>query len=90
MKSRLPDFSTTETKNHFMNFVLACKGEMECKSKMAVAAPLTQVFLLGVIAQRLGGTLEFDPAKKRITNNAAANALLASAPRKGWEEFYRL
>ena len=58
--------------------------------RLAVAAPLTQVFLLGVIAQRLGGVLEFDPEKKQITNNAAANALLAPAPRNGWGEFYKL
>ena len=90
MKSKLPDYKSDETRDHFKNFVLACKGEMETKSKMAVSAPLTQVFLLGVIAQRLGGTLEFDPVKKQITNNAAANALLAPAPRAGWEEFYKL
>jgi predicted dehydrogenase len=90
IKPKLPDYKSDETRDHFKNFVLACKGQMECKSKMSVSAPLTQVFLLGVIAQRLGGTLEFDPVKKQITNNAAANALLAPEPRKGWGEFYRL
>ena len=86
----LPDYGTDETKNHFMNFVQACRGEMKCRSSMAVAAPLTQVFLLGVIAQRLGGEIAFDPGGQQITNNAAANALLSPPPRKGWEEFYRL
>jgi hypothetical protein len=55
-----------------------------------VSGPLTQVFLLGVIAQRLGGRLEFDPARRVITNNAEATALLAGpAPREGWEAYYR-
>lgn len=90
LKGRLPDHRSKETRSHFLNFVLACKGEMECKSTMAVAAPLTQVFLLGVIAQRLGGRLEFDPAARRITNNPAADALLNPPPRKGWEEFYQI
>lgn len=90
MKSKLPDYKSNETRNHFMNFVQACRGEMECKSKMSVAAPLSQVFLLGVIAQRLGGKLEFDPVAKKITNNPEANALLNPPPRKGWEEFYKL
>jgi hypothetical protein len=63
---------------------------MKYKSPMSVAAPLTQVFLLGVIAQRFGGTLEFDPAKKRITNNPATDALLNPTPRKGWKEFYKI
>ena len=90
MKAKLPSFATQETKDHARNFVLACKGEMKCKSTMAVAAPLTQVFLLGVIAQRLGGVLEFDLATRQITNNPTANALLNPPPRKGWEEFYRM
>ncbi len=90
MKSKLPDYQTKETKDHFMNFVQACRGEMPCKSTMAVAAPLTQVFLLGVIAQRLGGKLLFDPATKQITNNPEANALLNPPPRKGWEEYYKI
>jgi predicted dehydrogenase len=90
MKGKLPSYKTKETHNHFLNFVLACKGEMKCKSPMSVAAPLTQVFLLGVIAQRLGGTLEFDPATKRITNNPQADALLNPPPRKGWEEFHKI
>lgn len=90
MKAKLPDYGSKETRDHFLNFVLACKGEMPCKSTMAVAAPLSQVFLLGVIAQRLGGKLMFDPATKRITNNPAADALLNPPPRKGWEQYYRL
>lgn len=90
MKSKLPDYKSKETRSHFMNFVLACKGEMQTKSCMAVAAPLSQVFLLGVIAQRLGGKLQFDPASKRITNNPAADALLNPPPRKGWEQYYKI
>ena len=34
-----------------------------------------------------GGKL---PRNGKITNNATADALLAPAPRKGWEEFYKL
>ncbi|MCP5543757.1 MAG: Gfo/Idh/MocA family oxidoreductase [Akkermansiaceae bacterium] len=90
LKGKLPDYRSKETRNHFMNFVLACKGEMECKSTMAVAAPLTQVFLLGVIAQHLGGKLAFDPATRRFTNNDEANALLNPPPRAGWESYYKL
>lgn len=90
MKSRLPQYKSPETRDHFVNFIKACRGEMECKSSMAVAAPLSQVFLLGVIAQRLGGRLEFDPASKRITNNPAADALLNPPPRKGWEQYHQI
>lgn len=90
MKPMLPGYASKETRNHYINFLQAVRGETVCKSPMSVAAPLTQVFLLGVIAQRLGGKLEFDPATKKITNNAEANALLTTPPRKGWEEYYKI
>jgi hypothetical protein len=76
--------------DHAVNFVLACQGKEESRSPFAVSGPLTQVFLLGVIAQRLGGRLEFDPARRVFTNNAEATAMLAGpAPRAGWERYYR-
>ena len=76
--------------DHALNFVLACQGKEESRSPFRVSGPLTQVFLLGVIAQRLGGRLEFDAARRVFTDNAAATALLAGpAPRAGWEGYYR-
>ena len=77
--------------NHMDNFLLAVLGREKCRSSFDVSAPLTQVFMLGCIAQRLGGTLKFDTEKKQITNNKRANDLLIGhAPRKGWEKFYTL
>ena len=77
--------------DHYMNFVLACRGEEKTRSSLDVSAPLTQIFMLGVIAQRLGGKLEFDRKTKQITNNKIANQLLVGPPpRKGWEEYYKL
>jgi predicted dehydrogenase len=76
--------------DHFENFVLACRGREQARSPFEVSGPLTQVFLLGVIAQRLGGRLEFDTVAKRFTNNARANDLLqGTPPRRGWETYYR-
>jgi len=75
--------------DHFQNFALACMGREETKSPFHVSGPLSQVFLLGVIAQRLGGRLEFDPVAKRFTNSARANELLAGLPpRAGWESYF--
>ena len=49
------------------------------------------MFLLGVIAQRLGGTLPFDRETKQFVGNDVANAMLdGPPPRKGWEEFYTM
>jgi predicted dehydrogenase len=92
MSSKFPEIDKGDTnQNHMKNFLYAAMGREECNSKFAVSGPLTQVFTLGCIAQRLGGTLKFDTKTKQITNNDRANALLKGhAPRKGWEEFYKL
>ena len=77
--------------DHATNFVFACQGKEESRSPFRVSGPLTQVFLLGVIAQRLGGRLEFDAARRTFTNSAEATAMLAGpAPRPGWEGYYTL
>jgi len=77
--------------DHATNFVLACQGKEQSRSPFTVSGPLTQMFLLGVIAQRLGGRLTFDPARREFPGNAAANTLLAGpAPRPGWKQYYRL
>jgi len=52
---------------------------------------MSQVFSLGVMAQRLNTRIEFDPETKTITNNAFANAMLTGIPpRSGWEQYYKI
>ncbi len=90
MQSKLPSVPRSPS-NHFLNFLLAAKGEEKCRSSFAVAGPLCQVMALGVIAQRLNNKMLFDRATKQITNDKAANQLLVSpSPRKEWEQFYKL
>ena len=90
MASKLPEVPKSPS-NHFENFLLACKGQEQTRSPFSVAGPLSQVFCLGVIAQRLNSKLSFDRKTKQITNNAVANQMLVDTPpRKGWEEFYKL
>ncbi|XOV95362.1 MAG: Gfo/Idh/MocA family oxidoreductase [Bacteroidota bacterium] len=90
MASSLPEVPESPS-NHFANFLKACKGEEKCRSSFDIAGPLSQVFTLGVMAQRLNSKLVFDREKKQITNNALANALLyGEAPRRGWEEYYKM
>jgi len=88
MESGLPEVPESPS-NHFENFVLAARGEEKTRSPFEVSGPLSQVFCLGTIAQRLNTTIQFDSETRQITNNAFANALLVGTPpRKGWEEFY--
>lgn len=90
MASRLPEVPKS-TSNHFLNFLLACKGQEKTRSPFEIAGPLSQVFCLGVIAQQLNAKLTFDPKAKRFTNNRLANKLLVgAAPRKDWKYFYKL
>lgn len=89
MRESLPKFPGKNS-HHYANFLLACKGEEETRSPFAVSGLLTQVFTIGVLAQRFGGELKFDGSSKMITNNKAANALLDPAPRKGWEQYYKV
>jgi len=93
MAPNLPKIPGGDTsRNHMDNFLRAAAGkDPRCNSPFSVAGPLTQVFMLRCIAQRLGGTLKFDTEKKEITNNKLANELLKGPPpRKGWEEFYKM
>lgn len=90
LKNKLPEVPKT-TSDHFANFLKACKGEEKTRSNFEVSAPLSQVFCLGVIAQRLNRKIEFDPTRKEIINNKFANALLVGPPpAKGWEDFYKV
>ena len=90
MAADLPKI-TEKHSNHMANFLLSAMGTEKCRSSFDVAGPLTQVFALGCIAQRLGGTFTFDSKTRQITNNKRANALLKGhPPRKGWEYFYTL
>lgn len=90
MQSRLPEVPASPS-NHYANFLLSCQGKEKPRSPFSVAGPLSQVFCLGVLSQRLGQKLLFDRDTKRITNSKFANYLLrGEAPRPGWEAYYEL
>jgi len=90
LESRLPEVPKSPS-NHYANFLKACKGEEKTRSAFEIAGPLSQVFCLGVIAQRLNAKLIFDPQKKEISNDRFANALLAGPPpARGWEQYYKM
>ena len=87
---KVPEFEKAHN-DHYRNFLLAVKGEEAAKSPFSVTAPLSEVFCLGVIAQRLNRGFKFDPAAKKAIGDAEVDLLLnGPAPRKGWEEYYRI
>jgi predicted dehydrogenase len=90
MASKLPVVPKSPS-NHYANFLKACKGEEQTRSPFDIAGPLSQVFTLGVMAQKLNTKLLFDRKTKQITNNKLANQLLTGLPpRKGWEDYYKI
>ncbi|MFV0607266.1 MAG: Gfo/Idh/MocA family protein [Niabella sp.] len=90
MASKLPPVPQSPS-NHFANFLLACQGVEQARSPFHIAGPLSQVFCLGVMAQRLNQKIVFDRDTNRITNNRFADAFLTGLPpRLGWEEFYKV
>jgi len=81
------DFSAkylTRSPGHYRDWIRACKGGEPSCSNFNVAAPFVEWMLLGVIALRVEGKLEWDPAKMKFTNNAEANRYLKPTFRKGW------
>ncbi|MBC7924438.1 MAG: Gfo/Idh/MocA family oxidoreductase [Bryobacteraceae bacterium] len=82
---RLPPPTLTRSPGHMLDFIRACKGGDAACSNFDVSAPFVEWMLLGVIALRHEGKLEYDPDKMRITNNNEANKLLKPTFRKGWD-----
>lgn len=90
MAKMLPEVPKSPS-NHFENFLLACQGKEKTRSPFEINGVLSQVFCLGVLAQRINKKLYFDPVSKQITNDKFANSLLTDAPpRQGWEDFYTI
>ena len=69
----------------FQEWVRAIKGEgPECGANFDYAAPMSEVALLGVLAQRFGGRIEWDAQNMRITNRPELNAFIKEPVRAGW------
>jgi len=81
---RFPPELLTRSPGHYRDWIRASKGGEPSCSNFSIAAPFVEWMLLGVIALRVEGKIEYDPAKMRITNNAEANKYLKPAFRKGW------
>jgi predicted dehydrogenase len=70
---------------HYREWLDACKGGAPAGANFADhAAHLAEVVLLGNIAIRMNGKIEWDGQKMEITNNSEANALVNPPYRSGW------
>lgn len=81
---KFPPPLLTRSPGHYRDWIRACKGGDPSCSNFSVAGPFTEWILLGVLALRFPGKLEWDSAKMRVTNNVEANHLIKPKFRKGW------
>ncbi|MBL8177024.1 MAG: Gfo/Idh/MocA family oxidoreductase [Bryobacterales bacterium] len=81
---KFPDPFLTRSPGHYRDWIRACKGGDPACSNFNNAVPFVEWMLLGVIALRVEGKLEWDPVKMRITNHPAANKYIKPSFRKGW------
>ncbi|PXA03354.1 gfo/Idh/MocA family oxidoreductase [Coraliomargarita sinensis] len=70
----------------FREWLRAMKGEgPEPGSNFDVSANLTEIILLGVIAQRFDTRIEWDAKAGKITNQPELNAFVREPAREGWD-----
>jgi predicted dehydrogenase len=84
--SRSPGASTgSNHAAHCRDWIRACKGGAAACSDFSIAGPYTEWLVLGAIAVRVEGRLEWDASNLRFTNSDLANELVKPIYRKGWE-----
>ena len=71
--------------NHYAEWIAACKGGEPSLSNFDYAGPMTEAVLLGNVAVRAGGKIDWDAKNLKVTNNEDANKLINKEYRKGWE-----
>jgi predicted dehydrogenase len=82
---KMPAPVLTRSPGHYRDWIRACKGGAPACSNFSVAGPFVQWMLLGTIAMRFEGKLEWDAQKGLFTNNKEANKYLKPHIRKGWK-----
>lgn len=75
-----PPQTIPRSPGHHKEFIEAVKGGPKPMANFDYSAPLTELVLLGNVALRAGGAIEWDG--NHVTNNAAADAFLTREYRK--------
>ena len=75
---RIPDHC------HELDWVRAIKSGQQACASFAYSGPLTETCLLGNIAKRVDGPIEWDAANLKVKNSEAANLLVRTPYRSGW------
>jgi hypothetical protein len=71
--------------SHEQHWIQCCKTGQRASSDFSYAGPLTEFALLGNIAIRLGGKIEWDAEHMRATGRPEADEWVRRPYRKGWK-----
>jgi predicted dehydrogenase len=80
---RLPKAADFEMEHH-REWIKACKGGPKALSNFDFAGPMTEAVLLGNVALRAGGKIQWDAKQLKVTNRREANQYVRADYRKGW------
>jgi hypothetical protein len=75
---RIPDHC------HELDWVRAIRNGKQANANFAYSAPLIETCLLGNIAKRVDGLIQWDAPNLKVTNSEAANRLVRTQYRTGW------
>jgi len=78
-------FADVAEDNHYTQWTEAILGRGRTSCPFAYSGPLTETVLLGNIAYRTGKKIEWDSANLKAAGNPAAEPLLKTTFRSGWE-----
>ncbi len=86
-RRNLPEKTIPRVKGgHYREWTSAIKGDGPTPgSSFDYAAELTEMVLVGVLAQRFGGVIDYDAANMKITNRPELDIYLKPPVREGWE-----
>ncbi len=80
-----PEQTIPDSPGFYQEWLDGCKGGEKPTCHFDYSGPLAETVLLGNVAYRAGETLEWDAAACKVTNTAAADALIRPEYREGWE-----
>jgi hypothetical protein len=69
---------------HEMDWVYAIKSDGQACASFDYSGPLTETCLLGNLAKRVDGRIEWDAVNLKVKNSETANRLVRTNYRAGW------
>ncbi len=81
---KAPEQSIPNSIGHYEEWIKACKEGTPTTCSFDYSGPLTETVLLGNVAFRSGGPIEWDAKNLKVTNNDSANQFIERKYREGW------